>query len=199
MVGLHAPRLDAPVELEAHVELLPDGATCKGLFFADVVDKCTKAGKDARLFEQAGVERTRFRLFHDYAYADYLRLVHAAAGLLHPNCPAGDGLRRIGRSQYAARAQTHIGRVLFGVLGRDFARIAKAGSKAYDLSIGFGRITYERVGERRGRYEFRDAPVFVETLQVGVVEGGLEATGTRGQVQVEMHSLGHGVVEFTWE
>ena len=199
MVGLHPPRVDAPVDLDEHLALLPDGATCKGLFFADVIDKSKEAGKEGLLFERAGVSPTRFRLFHDYPYADYLRLVHAGAQLLQSTATVGEGLRRIGRSQYEALARTHIGRVLFGVLGRDFARIAKAGSKAYALSIGFGQVSYERLADKRGRYVFRDAPVFVETLQVGVVEGGLEATGTRGEVQVEMHSLGHGVIEFTWE
>ncbi len=193
------PDFDTDVDLDAHVGLLPAGAGCKGLFHGDVVRKAAAAGSERALFERAGLEPRRYRAFKDHPYEELLRLLVAGAEVLWPDQPTAEGLRRLGQGAYDALTSTHFGRVLFGVLGRDFSRIAAAGVKGWTASLNFGSVAYERLGERRGAYFFDGVPGFLETFQVGVVEGGLKAAGTHGRVRAALDGLDVGVIEFDWD
>lgn len=193
------PDFRVDVDLEAHVALLPPGACSKGLFHNDVVRKAAAAGCRDALFERAGVEPRRFGAFKDHPFEELLRLLVSAAGLLWPDEPTAEGLRRLGHGAYDALTSTHIGRILFGVLGRDFSRIAAAGVKGWGVSMNFGSVEYERLAEHRGAYFFDGVPGFLASYQVGVVEGGMIASGTSGRVRVALDGLAVGAIEFDWD
>ena len=195
---LRDPDFTGDVDLDAHLALLPEDARVKGLFFQGALERLQQARSDADPFARAGVPRQVYRAFHDYSYSDYLRLMVAIAELQYPNLPRGKGLREIGRSAYGILADSHIGRVIFGALGNDFGRIAAVGTKGWKLALNFGTVTFQSTGPNSGLYVLRDMPTFIETLQVGVVEGAVAAVGAQGRVRVHLRDLANGEIEVTW-
>jgi uncharacterized protein (TIGR02265 family) len=199
LAGLHAPRFEAPVELDANLALLPADAKCKGMYQRDILDRVARTRPAIDLWERAGVQPRKYRSFLDYSYHDLLRLTYASAEVLWPDLPRGEGLRRLGHTAYDVLTRTQIGRVIFGVFGRDFGRIAPIGAKGWNVSLNFGRVEFVRLAERRGAYFFEGMACFLETYQTGVVEGAMSSTGTRGTVRCNIETLDRGVIEFEWE
>jgi uncharacterized protein (TIGR02265 family) len=195
---LHALRLDAPVDLDAHLRLLPKTATCKGLYVADALAILKKAVPDRDACELAGIPSRRYIAFVDYPFPDYLKAVVAAAKHAFPQLSQGAGIHAVGRQAYVALVSNQVGKILFGVLGRDFDRIAEIGAKGWQISSNFGEVKYVPLGKKRGAYVFKRYPVLLETLQTGVVAGALEATGTSGDIRVHLDDLQNGVIEMAW-
>src|SRR5262245_2574051 len=128
---LHPLRLDAAVDLDANLRLLPKNATCKGLYVADALAILRKAAPDRDACELAGIPARRYIAFVDYPFPDYLKAVLAAAKHAFPHLSQGAGIHAVGRQAYVALVQNQVGKILFGVLGRDFDRIAEIGAKGW--------------------------------------------------------------------
>jgi hypothetical protein len=43
-----------------------------------------------------------------------------------------------------------------------------------------------------------DYPAFLETSQVGVAEGAIEACGARAEIDVDLHDLANGDLDVRW-
>jgi len=192
------PRFELPVVLEEHVRALPSNATCKGLFFHDVLDRLRKSAPNNALLAPGGLGSKRYVHFFDYSYGDYMRVLHGTAAAIFPAVPVGEGLRRLGRSSYPALLNSQIGKVLFGVLGTDTRRILELGARGYQVSLNFGRVEVEDLGSRHLRYHFRGLPAYLETYQVGVVEGAMRASGADGRVRVKLANLGNASFDIRW-
>lgn len=193
-----APRFDRPVVLDEHLRALPSGATCKGLFFHDVLDRLRKSAPNHGLLAPDGVGIRRYLHFFDYPYADYMRVLHGVALAIFPGVPVGEGLRRLGRSSYPALLNSQVGKVLFGVLGADTRRVLELGARGYQVSLNFGRVEVDALGPSHLRYQFRNLPAYLETYQVGVVEGAMSACGVEGRVRVKLANLGNGSFDIRW-
>jgi uncharacterized protein (TIGR02265 family) len=93
---------------------------------------------------------------------------------------------------------SQVGKVLFGVLGTDTRRIMELGARGYKVSLNFGRVEVNGVGTNHLRYHFRNLPAYLETYQVGVVEGAMKASGVEGRVRVKLANLGNGSFDIRW-
>lgn len=195
---LREPAFFAPFDLDEHLQATPPGATCRGLFFADLLQRVKVGAPHVDLQALAGLEERRYLAFLEYPYADFLRMLVAAAKALHPQRPTGEGLRRVGQGAYDALLGSHAGRVVFGALGLDAEQVLSYGPRGYRLSLNFGEVRAERVGDRHFRYVYRDFPAVLETYQVGVVEGALRHCGAKARVLVSMEALGDAVMDITW-
>lgn len=192
------PRFARPVVLEEHVRALPDGATCKGLFFHDIIEHLRTGAPNHALLARDGLALKRYVHFFDYSYADYMRVLHGTASAVFPAVPVGEGLRRLGRSSYIALLNSQVGKVVFGVLGADLRRVLEMGARGYQISLNFGKVEAEVLGADRLCYHFRDLPAFLETYQVGVIEGAMEVCGYEGQVRILMKNLGNASLDVRW-
>lgn len=194
--GYRAPRLSARIDIEEHIARLPAGATCKGLFFNDPIERLRRAAPNhPALASSAGARHVPF---FDYPYADFMRLLAATATVVYPAEPLGEGLRRLGRAGYVALLESHVGKVIFGVFGRSFVDVARMGARGWRVSLSFGRVEIEEPGERRLRYHFHDMPAMLETYQVGVVEGAMAVCGVEGEVTIQLRDLGNASLEVRW-
>lgn len=198
-LGTHPPPFDRPIDLEEHVAALPPEASAKGLFLADPVRRAREADPNTSLFARAGVPERRLLPFFDYPYAELMRLLVAAARTCWPSLPVGEGLRRLGRGAYEALVSRQIGRVLFATLGSDFGRVAAIGARGWKISVSFGEVRFEDLGPGHAAYHFRDFPAFLETYQVGVIEGAMRRCGVEGEVWTKASSLGDATLELWWE
>jgi uncharacterized protein (TIGR02265 family) len=186
---LRAPEFGAPVDVEAHVALLPPGAKCKGMFFVDLIKLAATIRSPAELAAMAGVPDRRYVAFRDYPVEDSLRLTAAVAAVVYPKLPPGEGLRRIGRRAFDVVLDSHVGRTVFGAFGADIDLLLLQGYKSYRLLIGVGEVSCEKVAPREFVLRAREMPLFLETYQVGVLEGVLGHCGRTGEVLVEMDGL----------
>lgn len=185
---LRPPRFDAPFVLQAHIDALPPRASCKGLFFSELHKRL------ASVREAAPGAGRKYLAFTDYPYADFIRLAVFAAGTLFPREPTGLALRRLGHSVYDELLATHLGRILFGVLGRDIERVLLTGPTAYRHMLNFGEVTVERKEERWIVARYRQMPALLETYQVGIVEGALEHLGAEPRIRVASASVDKGAL-----
>jgi uncharacterized protein (TIGR02265 family) len=192
------PRFDRPIAVEDQIRLLPAGATCKGLFFNDPIQRLKKISPSHPLLAPGEIAARRYVTFFDYSYADFMRLLATSAQAVYPSAPLGEGLRRLGRTGYEALMQSQVGKVVFGVLGRDFESVVRTGVRGWVISVNFGKVELEVIDRRQMRYHFRDFPAFLESYQVGVVEGAMGVCGIEGEVLVHLHDPGNGVFEIRW-
>jgi serine/threonine-protein kinase len=193
--GFHEPDFEAPVDLEAHLGTLPPEATCKGLFLADLVQQACKVTTEHDLFRNAQIAERRYVGFRDYPLGEGMALAITSARVLFPRYPLGEGLRRVGQTTFDALMATHIGRSLFGILGRDVEPILLAAPKAFKLMTNVGQIGVEKTGSRTFTLRAQDFPCFLETHQVGVLEGVLRYCGERGRIQIALESLATATIE----
>jgi uncharacterized protein (TIGR02265 family) len=165
------------------------------MFFLDVVQLAARVMSPADLFRAAQVPERRIVAFRDYPMAEAMKLTVAAARALHPRSPLGEGLRRIGQTEFDAILETYIGRTLFGVLGGDIERVLCTGPKAFKLLVSFGTVTAEKTGPRGFAFQARGLPAFLETYQVGLLEGVLRHYKVRGEIRIALEDLANATLE----
>jgi uncharacterized protein (TIGR02265 family) len=186
------------IDLDASLALLPPGAAVKGIFFNDVIRRARIAISEDALAAASGVKARRYVAFFDYPYVDWMRIAVAAAQALSPDATPALGLRELGRHAYDAFLDTQIGRVLLGVFDLDAGAVLRRGPKAYALVLNFGEITAQFVSDKVARYRFRGFPGFLETYQVGVLEGVLVHCKVEGRVLIALEDLANAVIEVSF-
>jgi serine/threonine-protein kinase len=192
---LRAPRDDVPVELEEHLRRVPSGATVKGMFFLELQRVAGQAGVWPKVLETAGVAERRYYNFRDYPMVDNLRLTAAVATHVHPGVAQGNAIRHLGQTALDVVLGSHIGRAIFGGEGRDLEPLFLRGPRAYKLLLGVGEVTSEKVSSSVFRFHAKNFPAFLETYQIGVIEGVLRHCGRSGQVRIAMDDLANAMLE----
>src|SRR5690606_12558657 len=100
---------------------------------------------------------------------------------------------------YPLFEESLIGRVVFGVLGRDLDQVMRVGPRSFELSLTRGRATAERVGEGHYRYHFREIYGFLDAYYVGVIEGVFRSHGAPCEVRLSLSSPIDGVMDIRWQ
>jgi uncharacterized protein (TIGR02265 family) len=193
------PDFSRPVDVEGHLAALSEDACARGFYFIELLKRLEARVPGFDPFAELGLQRAEYRSFKEYSYRDYLQINVLAAQKMFPQHPVGEGLRRLGHGAYDVFVATQIGRVLIGAVGKNFARIAKLGCRAYSTSLNFGKVEWTELGEKEGYYTFTDFPALIDTYQLGVVEGAMKAVGTTGEVQVAMEDVTHGYLHVRWD
>lgn len=193
------PSVDVPVDLEAHLKLLPAGATCKGMFVRDVLAMVAKHATAEQVATRAGVKPRRYLPFSDYPMTENYPIIVEAAKLLHPSQPIAVGLRALGRIGFRTFLSSTAARVLMAVVGAgEVDKVFMLTPKSYALSINYGRIDVTRVSERCIHITLADYPSFLETYQVGLFEGVFDHFHVQGRVRIALIDLANAVIEVAW-
>ncbi len=193
-----APRFDREPDLAGHLALLSPSAKCKGMFFRDKFDLAKNHGSPEDICRAAGAEVHRYLPFLDYSMHDNLRITVEVARRVHPQLPLGEGLRRLGRSALHTFVSSHVGRVLVVAAGNDVGSVMAVAPRAFAIVMNFGAVTVERPSPGRLISRCSDLPAFIETYQVGVIEGIFAHFGVIGTVRVAIKSKSHGAIEARW-
>jgi uncharacterized protein (TIGR02265 family) len=194
-LDLRDPDFAAPVDIDAHLARLPPDATCKGLFFLDLIRLGTTAVSPGELACLSGVPERRYVSFRDYPMADNLRLTVAVARAVYLTEPLGEALRRIGRTAFDVVCTSLVGKTLFGGHGRELEPLLFTGPRACKLFLSFGDVAVEKAAPGRFLIHARGLPTFLETHQVGVIEGVLRHCRMRGRVRVALEALDRSTAE----
>ena len=192
---LRDPHFDSAVDLGAHLALLPADAAGKGMFLVDLLKLGTRAATGPELLRAAQLTERRHLTFHDYPASEHLRLAVAVARSVYPKVALGEGLRRLGQTAFDTVLGSHVGRSIFGILGADVGEIFLAGPKAMKHLVNFGRFSCEKAGAHTFVFRVREYPVFLETYQLGVIEGILRHCRATARIRVGLDDLASGLIE----
>jgi len=192
------PDFAGALDPSPYFDVMPADETCKGLYFTGVIDVVRRLapGRDQELF--TGLEAARFIPFRDYPLRQHMLLTLNAVRLLYPRIPSREGMRRLGWLAFPSMVDSMIGRVVFGVLGRNPDSVMGAGPRAVELSVRRGRAQARKVGNNHWRYSFWSIYGFLDTYYVGVVEGALKAQGVVPRVRIAMSSLIDAEMDVMW-
>lgn len=180
----------APIDLDAGRAAIPPGALSKGFLLAGVVKGCERRGKKLDVGKS-------YIAFKDYPTTEYADVCERAARLLWPDESMREGLRRVGHMAYPDLADTLLGRVVFGVLGKDIKAITRIVDKAYSISGNRGRATVTSLGDTWSTIKLEDV-VHVDALQVGAFEGALMACDLDGDVKIKRLGPGAAELHTSW-
>ena len=81
---------------------------------------------------------------------------------------------------------------------RDVGAVLLMAPKAYPIAMNFGRFEGEAVGDRCVRMRCRDFPAFLETYQVGLVEGIFAHFGVAGRIRIAVEDIANATLEASW-
>ena len=198
------PRLDRAIDLETILARAPRGATTKGVAIKAALDRVharpdLAEWTDERVLAEAGVPAHRPGLLQDTPWSNYVRVCVFVAGLLRGSDRLAEGLRDVGVDMYKAFGETLVGRMLFGTLGRNFARVLMMGPNAWRVCTSFGEVRAEQQPGQHVRYTFTDYPVeMVETAFVGMIEGACAWHGIEAELLVAEADSRTMVIDIVW-
>ncbi|MGE0320714.1 MAG: DUF2378 family protein [Polyangiaceae bacterium] len=188
------PDWDAPIDPQLYIQKASPMATAKGMFFAMVQRELKKAGKLSRVASAAPT----YRAFKDYPYVDLLKLEVDACAELYPQASLREGLRRLGHCVFPMFLDQMIGRVLFGVVGRDPQQLLRLAAKGYAIAASHGTGKALEVNGTSGILRLENVCNFPTAFHVGVVEGTLKHLDLRREVEIEEHSLFDVDIRASW-
>lgn len=175
--GDHAGILRHDVDVGLFVKSCPPSATTQGTFFQHVRDAVVARTDGVPPGLMKGVTERSWAPFLKYPLRDFMHLAVNAAGILHAEQPLAEGLRRMGWLAYPSFASTMAGRIVLLALGDSLEDVVNATPKAYAITLPSATVDVKKLGERRYRFEFRNAYSFVDTYHRGVLEGAVRAHG----------------------
>jgi uncharacterized protein (TIGR02265 family) len=186
-----APALTAPLDLAAHIALAPRHGKVKGMFFRKIIDDVRAAtGKTIR-------NRSYFH-FSDYPLSDWLALLYDAAQCAYPHEPVRAGLRRLGRSMYPTFVDSMIGKVVFSVAGNNVTRALPLYPKIWSVVSNHGTAVVDELTEGRVVIRLRNVWDFLDSFQLGSLEGGMGFFGVDARVKVAEISPCDADFEIIW-
>jgi uncharacterized protein (TIGR02265 family) len=170
------PDWDAPLNVDASLRAVPDGATVKGMFLQRLLDDAAAKGV-------APAGRGPYRAFKDYPLRELLEIEVELAPRLFPAVALREGLRRLGWTAYPTLVSSLIGRIIFGVLGDDLPAIFRTAMKGYKVSISVGSASVIEVGSNHAVIRLQEMYNFADSYQVGVFEGVFRHYDRSGKVK----------------
>jgi uncharacterized protein (TIGR02265 family) len=99
------------------------------------------------------------------------------AKLLSPGLPVREQLRRACHLVYPMFLSSLIGRVVLGTLGRNVDGVLGLGPRMFSTVTNFGAVDAGPVGVRHWRYHYRDYYSWLDSGEVGIIEGLLRHYG----------------------
>ncbi len=193
--GFRAPDFSCPVDLDAHLAAVPPGATVKGMVLRTLLAEGSRSAPASEVFGAAGVRERRYLPFSDYPVADAARLLFTVARLAHPGVPHGEGLRRLGASAFDGVADSQMGKIVFGVFDFDAEQLLLRAARAYAIVHNHGEFAAEKVGPSRYLFHVRGFPSFLETAQVGVLEGLVRFARRRAAIRLRLDAIDQATFE----
>ncbi len=140
MLRFDWPDWDAPLDVDAYLRRVPEGATGKGMVPQVLVREIE--GRELHF-----ASKRRFFAFNDSPLPECMAIILEGGELLYPELPKREQLRRVAWPSYSTFADTMIGRVIFGGVGHNVESIFKLASKAISHSTNVGKIESEVIDD----------------------------------------------------
>lgn len=192
------PSFHGDFDLEAYFARCPEDATCKGMFFDDLMTLAATLPEE----QQAEIERARVRpryfAFKDYPLREHMRLAWEVVSRVYAGVPMRRAYRELGWRAYPVVEASMFGKVLFGILGNDLDAIFRVGPKGFAMSLSHSHMKTEKLDDRHWRVTMRDVFGVLDPYYVGVVEGPILHHGFTPDVRIHATSPSDGVLDIRW-
>ncbi len=185
------PVWEAPIDLVAHRALAPRDGKVKGMFFRRII-------AETRAVTGRPITTRPFFAFSDYPLADWLTLLHDAALFAHPRLPVRAGLRRLGRAMVPAFAESMLGKVVYSVAGDSLMRALPLTPRVWSVISNHGTAEVRELRQGRVIICLRNVWDFLDSFQLGSIEGGMAFFGVDAAVKVAMLGPCEADFEVTW-
>lgn len=183
-----APDWNAPFDAKAELAAVPADGRVRGMFFGFLHDALHKAGlPDAKAPRPGAFEWAPMR--------DYVQLLIDAAPRLHPGLSPREQLRRVGWTLFDDFERTMVGKAIFAVAGRDFARVVMLASKAYSVSYEPCMLNGHLQTGNMAIIELDPVYVLPDSYQVGAWEGAARFAGRSPTIRVDRKGPGRATFE----
>jgi uncharacterized protein (TIGR02265 family) len=197
MPSFIAPDWDAPLDTDAYIRAVPAGAVIKGMYPAAIAAEAKRRGLK---LPHAG---DKYVPFHDYPLRDHLHLLVEAARAFSPDRSTRSALRKIGRAAVGVFLNSTLGRAALGGLTQPEAtRLALIGiTRAYTTSVGkpSPHVEVKETSDTSCIVKVSDFWIFLDSHQIGILEGVCRACGVRCDVLVASDGLANGELACSWE
>jgi uncharacterized protein (TIGR02265 family) len=192
-----APNWDAPLDTDAYIRAVPATAVIKGMYPGAIATEARKRGLS---LPHAG---EKYVPFHDYPLRDHLRLLTEAARAFSPDLSTRAALRKIGRAAVTVFLNSTLGRAALGGLTQPEAtRLALVGiTRAYTTSVGkpSPQVEVKETSDTSCIVKISDFWLFLDSHQIGILEGVCRACGVRCDILVASEGLASGELSCSWE
>jgi len=185
------PVLNAPLDLAAHLALSPRHGKVKGMFFRRVID-------ETRAVSGRVIASRSYFPFSDYALSEWITLLHDAALYAYPHEPIRAGLRRLGRTMYATFVESMVGKVVFSVAAGNVMQALPLYPKIWSVVSNHGTAAVDELRPGRVVIRLRHVWDFVESFELGALEGGMSFFGVDADVKVAVLGPSDADYEVTW-
>lgn len=175
------PPWGAPLDPAAVIAAVPADATMSGLFLAAVADFASSAG---HRLERA---RERYVPFRRYPLREHCELLVEACTRVMPRDPLRIALRRLGRGAPRTLVGSIVGRVVLGSVEGPL-EILRAMVKSYPLHMSPGTLEVVPLAPGRAVVRMRSIHHFLDSHNVGVMEGVLRYAEVEGTVRIHAYS-----------
>jgi uncharacterized protein (TIGR02265 family) len=191
------PAWDAPLDGATYLREVPSTARIKGMFTAALV---TEAKRRNVVLTKAS---EKYHAFLDYPLTGHMEVCLEAAEVFYPGVAVRRGLRRLGRGACATFLQSTIGRtVLGGWLDQSAVPRAMAAlARAYPIAFTHPSPVFEVSDPSESSCVVRltDFWTFLDSHQIGILEGVCAACGVRADVTVWTEGLARGEFLVSWK
>lgn len=182
----------APFDLEAYMKATPNFATVRGMFFQAYVAEAQR-----RRVKLVTVTRDYLGFKH-YPMREWQAVVAEAAEKFYPTLTLRGGLRRLGQRAYPTFADSTVGKVIFGVMGKDLSRIMRMALKGWQQAVNTAAGKVVDAGDNHVRMHLVGLYGFMDSFNLGVYEGTIETCDRRGEVYYRHLGHGEGEVFCRW-
>jgi uncharacterized protein (TIGR02265 family) len=181
----------APIDLDAYVAGIPEGAIVKGVFPSAVADAARRKGK------RLTYARERYHAFGDVPLREYVPMLAECATALYPELPLRGGLRKLGRASLDAIARSTIGRILMTNLLDVTTSLAAVG-KAVAITTPGASISVSEIGPNRAVVKMSRIYTFFDSHHVGILEKVASAANVHVRARISAQGPYDGEIELLW-
>jgi len=171
-------------DLSSLSAVIPASYRLRGMFFSRLAAKLPAevwAGFAPSLREPP--DGGRYVAFQSYPYADYHELLLAVGASRYPTLSACEGLRRIGRDDFATYTESMVGRVSLRLIRDARAALLRLPGIYEAMASGEWKVAAREVDDRTVRLEFDDF-FGAWPYQVGQIEEIVRRLGGRSRIEV---------------
>jgi uncharacterized protein (TIGR02265 family) len=175
---------DAPLDVAAQIESVPDDALIRGMFPAEVCRLARIAGRS--------IGRPSYIAFKHYPLREHMSLMAEAVPFLYPDVSLRRGLRALGAHAAPALRSSTFGRVMTSLLGTDPRRIIALAGKSYEVTRtrGSARVV-DHVPGAAVVLELVDVHDWPDALHVGIYEAVIRELGQTWSARVKRITQAH--------
>ncbi len=162
--------LQGTIDIEATARNIPPTYQVKGMFFSRVLGQLGSGFADVEARLQAPPRLGKYVPFSDYPQADYVRVTGAAAHKIYPGVGLREGLRHLGRDDFAVFAESTFGKVILAAVGDARSALLKTPFIYEKMAPGGWSVTGQELDAQTIRLSF--GPVYGSwEYQLGQLEG----------------------------